>query len=194
MGGRADNVVFTLGVWTKRKGHRHRHPSLKTLISATSTITKKTPSLWSRQRSFLWSSYGDLSFPLSLSLSLSLSLPLSLSTGSPFEFLYFLCYHNSLFISISFPLRSSPLLSHISRIPLLLLNLLFYDFLLQADVDEPAASGVQPKKRTFKKFSFRGVDLDALLDMSSKELVELFHARARRRLVYIFLIFASCFL
>ena len=50
-----------------------------------------------------------------------------------------------------------------------------------ADVDETAASRVQPKKRTFKKFSFRGVDLDALLDMSSEELVELFHARARRR-------------
>jgi small subunit ribosomal protein S15e len=40
---------------------------------------------------------------------------------------------------------------------------------------------VQPKKRTFKKFTFRGVDLDALLDMSSDELVELFQARARRR-------------
>ncbi|KAJ7954775.1 40S ribosomal protein S15 [Quillaja saponaria] len=39
----------------------------------------------------------------------------------------------------------------------------------------------QPKKRTFKKFSFRGVDLDALLDMSTDELVKLFGARARRR-------------
>ena len=43
-----------------------------------------------------------------------------------------------------------------------------------------AAVGV-PKKRTFKKFSFRGVDLDALLDMSTDELVKLFTARARRR-------------
>lgn len=43
-----------------------------------------------------------------------------------------------------------------------------------------AAAGV-PKKRTFKKFSFRGVDLDALLDMSTDELVKLFTARARRR-------------
>lgn len=41
----------------------------------------------------------------------------------------------------------------------------------------------QPKKRTFKKFSFRGVDLDALLDMSTDELVKLFNARARRRSV-----------
>ncbi|XP_038996547.1 40S ribosomal protein S15-like, partial [Hibiscus syriacus] len=38
------------------------------------------------------------------------------------------------------------------------------------------------KRRTFKKFSFRGVDLDALLDMSTDELVKLFPpARARRR-------------
>ncbi len=50
----------------------------------------------------------------------------------------------------------------------------------QADIDGEVGT-VQPKKRTFKKFTFRGVDLDALLDMSSDELVELFHARARRR-------------
>ena len=50
---------------------------------------------------------------------------------------------------------------------------------LQADNEEVEIQ--QPKKRTFKKFTFRGVDLDALLDMSSDELVELFHARARRR-------------
>ncbi|XP_076895788.1 small ribosomal subunit protein uS19y-like [Bidens hawaiensis] len=37
------------------------------------------------------------------------------------------------------------------------------------------------RERTFKKFSFRGVDLDALLDMSTDELVKLFTARARRR-------------
>ncbi|KAG4931867.1 hypothetical protein JHK87_045869 [Glycine soja] len=44
-----------------------------------------------------------------------------------------------------------------------------------------AAAAAQPKKRTFKKFSFRGVDLDALLDMSTDELVKMFSARARRR-------------
>ena len=38
-----------------------------------------------------------------------------------------------------------------------------------------------PRKRTFRKFSYRGVDLDALLDMGVNELVQLFHARARRR-------------
>ncbi|RWS03614.1 40S ribosomal protein S15-like protein [Dinothrombium tinctorium] len=38
------------------------------------------------------------------------------------------------------------------------------------------------KKRTFRKYTYRGVDLDQLLDMSTKQLMELFHARARRRL------------
>nr|GEZ45842.1 40S ribosomal protein S15-4 [Tanacetum cinerariifolium] len=39
---------------------------------------------------------------------------------------------------------------------------------------------VVAKKRSFKKFSFHGVDLDALLDMSTDELVKMFTARARR--------------
>ena len=38
----------------------------------------------------------------------------------------------------------------------------------------------QPKKRTFKKFSYRGVDLEQLLDKENKDLLELFPARARR--------------
>merc|ERR1711998_422687 len=37
------------------------------------------------------------------------------------------------------------------------------------------------KKRTFRKFSFRGIDLDALLDLSSEQLMDMVHARARRR-------------
>ncbi|KAL9679966.1 hypothetical protein QQ045_017837 [Rhodiola kirilowii] len=49
-----------------------------------------------------------------------------------------------------------------------------------ADIETDVAAG-QPKQRTFKKFSFKGVDLDALLDMSNDELVKLFTARARRR-------------
>lgn len=53
--------------------------------------------------------------------------------------------------------------------------------MFQADVETDVAAAGQPKKRTFKKFSFRGVDLDALLDMSTDELVKLFPARARRR-------------
>ncbi|XP_043286709.1 40S ribosomal protein S15 [Venturia canescens] len=45
-----------------------------------------------------------------------------------------------------------------------------------AEVDETLK-----KKRTFRKFTFRGVDLDQLLDMSHEQLMELMHARARRR-------------
>uniref|UniRef100_A0A1I8MY38 40S ribosomal protein S15 n=1 Tax=Musca domestica TaxID=7370 RepID=A0A1I8MY38_MUSDO len=37
------------------------------------------------------------------------------------------------------------------------------------------------KKRTFKKYTYRGVDLDQLLDMPNNQLVELMHSRARRR-------------
>ncbi|XP_030832989.1 40S ribosomal protein S15 [Strongylocentrotus purpuratus] len=37
------------------------------------------------------------------------------------------------------------------------------------------------KKRTFRKYTFRGVDLDQLLDMSNEVLSELLHSRARRR-------------
>ncbi|OZJ01806.1 40S ribosomal protein S15 [Bifiguratus adelaidae] len=43
-----------------------------------------------------------------------------------------------------------------------------------------ADSEVQ-KKRTFRKFSYRGVDLDQLLDLSPEQLMDLVHARARRR-------------
>ena len=37
------------------------------------------------------------------------------------------------------------------------------------------------KRRTFKKFSYRGKDLDSLCDMSMPELVELLPARIRRK-------------
>jgi small subunit ribosomal protein S15e len=46
---------------------------------------------------------------------------------------------------------------------------------------EAGVTGAVPKKRTFRKYSYRGVDLDQLLDMSTDELVKLFPARARRR-------------
>ena len=32
----------------------------------------------------------------------------------------------------------------------------------------------QKKKRTFRKYSYRGIDLDKLLDMSNQDLMELF--------------------
>eukprot|EP00397_Hematodinium_sp_SG-2012_P064071 GEMP01089790.1.p2 GENE.GEMP01089790.1~~GEMP01089790.1.p2 ORF type:complete len:152 (+),score=31.99 GEMP01089790.1:36-458(+) len=39
----------------------------------------------------------------------------------------------------------------------------------------------QPKRRTFKKFSYRGIDLDKLLDLSNTDLMDLFCARQRRK-------------
>jgi small subunit ribosomal protein S15e len=39
----------------------------------------------------------------------------------------------------------------------------------------------QQKRRTFRTFSYRGIDLEKLLDMSSEELMDVVHARARRR-------------
>ncbi|GFQ74885.1 40S ribosomal protein S15 [Trichonephila clavata] len=38
------------------------------------------------------------------------------------------------------------------------------------------------KKRTFRKYTYRGVDLDQLLDMSNTQLMELLSARARRNI------------
>ncbi|GMI35418.1 hypothetical protein TeGR_g11274 [Tetraparma gracilis] len=38
------------------------------------------------------------------------------------------------------------------------------------------------KKRQFRKFQFRGVDLDNLLDLTNDELMDLVTARARRRM------------
>merc|ERR1711893_449960 len=47
-----------------------------------------------------------------------------------------------------------------------------------ADMAEAAE---KKKKRTFRKYTYRGVDLDQLLDMSSEQLMELFNCRARRK-------------
>ncbi|GMH47087.1 hypothetical protein TrRE_jg2262 [Triparma retinervis] len=38
------------------------------------------------------------------------------------------------------------------------------------------------KKRAFRKFQFRGIDLDKLLDLTNEELKDLVSARARRRM------------
>merc|ERR1719313_790051 len=40
----------------------------------------------------------------------------------------------------------------------------------------------QPKKRTLRKFTFKGLDLETLLDMSQKELEVLLKSRIRRRM------------
>lgn len=37
------------------------------------------------------------------------------------------------------------------------------------------------RRRAFRKFSYRGVELDALLDMPNEDFMALVHARARRR-------------
>eukprot|EP00736_Rhodelphis_marinus_P013823 Rmarinus@m.15756 len=39
----------------------------------------------------------------------------------------------------------------------------------------------QPKRRTFKKFSYRGVDLEQLLSMDHSQLMDLLNSRARRK-------------
>jgi hypothetical protein len=37
------------------------------------------------------------------------------------------------------------------------------------------------KKRTFRKFTYRGVDLDQLLDVNNEQLMELLPCRIRRK-------------
>ncbi|CAF0767494.1 unnamed protein product [Adineta steineri] len=66
---------------------------------------------------------------------------------------------------------------------ILQLNLKEYN-LIMADQDTtggPSAADLK-KKRTFRKFTFRGVDLDQLLDLNTEQLMPLLHCRARRRL------------
>merc|ERR1712054_120207 len=48
--------------------------------------------------------------------------------------------------------------------------------------DEEAAALELKKKRTFRKFTYRGIDLDNLLDLTPEQLIDLVHARARRRM------------
>ena len=50
----------------------------------------------------------------------------------------------------------------------------------ELDVDAIAALR---KKRQFKKFTYRGYELEQLLEMSQEEFLEVLHARARRRLL-----------
>merc|ERR1711976_791226 len=50
-----------------------------------------------------------------------------------------------------------------------------------ADNNADEAAQQQRKRRAFRKYTYRGVDLDQLLDMSPEQLMELFNCRARRR-------------
>jgi small subunit ribosomal protein S15e len=43
-------------------------------------------------------------------------------------------------------------------------------FCLQADVTDPAVAAEMKKKRTFRTFSYRGVELDKLLDLQNEEV------------------------
>merc|ERR1712070_409015 len=43
------------------------------------------------------------------------------------------------------------------------------------------ADDAGPKKRTFRKFQFRGVELDGLLDMSDEQLTAMLNSRMRRK-------------
>jgi small subunit ribosomal protein S15e len=49
------------------------------------------------------------------------------------------------------------------------------------ELDAEAVAALR-KKRQFKKFTFRGLELEKLLDLSKEELLSIVHARARRRM------------
>eukprot|EP00924_Labyrinthula_sp_SR-Ha-C_P015495 snap_masked-scaffold_4-processed-gene-1.17-mRNA-1 protein AED:0.42 eAED:0.42 QI:0/-1/0/1/-1/1/1/0/151 len=49
------------------------------------------------------------------------------------------------------------------------------------DDKELAQAAELRKKRTFRKFTYRGIDLETLMDLTKEELVEKVNARARRR-------------
>ncbi len=49
------------------------------------------------------------------------------------------------------------------------------------EIDLEAVAALR-KKRQFKKFTFRGLELEKLLDLSHDELLNVVHARARRRI------------
>jgi small subunit ribosomal protein S15e len=49
------------------------------------------------------------------------------------------------------------------------------------ELDAEAVAALR-KKRQFKKFTFRGLDVEKLIDLTHDELLNMVHARARRRL------------
>eukprot|EP01038_Epipyxis_sp_PR26KG_P008741 gene8741-11812_t len=49
------------------------------------------------------------------------------------------------------------------------------------EIDAEAVAALR-KKRQFKKFTYRGLELEKLLDLSHDELLNIVHARARRRM------------
>ena len=51
----------------------------------------------------------------------------------------------------------------------------------QSTAEEDALVGQPRKKNPYKKFSYRGIDLEGLLELKNDKLVTLFNARIRRR-------------
>lgn len=50
------------------------------------------------------------------------------------------------------------------------------------DADYDAVKAAELKKaRSFRRFQYRGIDLEPLLDLSSEQLMDIVHARARRK-------------
>lgn len=49
------------------------------------------------------------------------------------------------------------------------------------ELTDPHEAAELKKRRTFRKFQYRGIELEALLDLSNEQLMEIVHARARRR-------------
>eukprot|EP01104_Vermistella_antarctica_P009916 TRINITY_DN2606_c0_g2_i1.p1 TRINITY_DN2606_c0_g2~~TRINITY_DN2606_c0_g2_i1.p1 ORF type:complete len:161 (+),score=45.59 TRINITY_DN2606_c0_g2_i1:30-485(+) len=47
--------------------------------------------------------------------------------------------------------------------------------------DEGTPAPTDKKRRTFRKFTYRGIDLETLVDMSNEQLIDLVDARKRRR-------------
>ena len=76
-------------------------------------------------------------------------------------------------------MKKSPLSLILDNRNIVVLN----DSKIMADQDATGVSAADlKKKRTFRKFTFRGVELDQLLDMKNDQLLPLLHCRARRRL------------
>ena len=53
-------------------------------------------------------------------------------------------------------------------------------FFVEKTRNKMADASAAPKKRTFRKFEYRGIDLDKILKLSENELYDLFRARCRR--------------
>ena len=56
-----------------------------------------------------------------------------------------------------------------------------YSIMADDEVDVEAVAALR-KKRQFRKFTFRGLELERLLDLSHEELLGFVTARARRRM------------